>query len=143
MPSVLWERALMRGVSCPPTDPVTFALLSGDRVARFPELPGWAAGDWARRACAEHAALREKRGRVREGKALGRALAAARAALFLESIEAGSPRLALTSTATLRALAGDVPEGLLEEVAEAYSRFAAERVEPRDGLAKALTEAVA
>ena len=87
MPTTDWTRGLIRSVSCELTDPVTFALLSGEGAARFPELPGWAAGDWARRAHTEHAARRERGG----GKGLGRAIAGARAGLFLETVEAGEP----------------------------------------------------
>ncbi len=144
MPSVLWSRGALRAVSCPTTDPVTFALLAGKSVAGFPELRGWAAGDWARRGCAEHAARRRQRSGEHGGVVLGRAITAARAALFSDSVEAGNPRLALTTAATLRALADrDVPDGLLEEVGQAYERFAAHWVEPPETVVRAFEETAA
>jgi hypothetical protein len=46
----------MRTVQTTLTDPVSVALLSGEDVARFPDVPGFSARDLARRALAEHAA---------------------------------------------------------------------------------------
>lgn len=139
MPSAGWTRALLRAPSSPLTDPVTFALLSGETVARFPELRGWAARDWAARAVAEHRARREQQLASGGGVALGHAITEARATLFLESTEAGQPRLALNVAATLRALSDrGVPEGLLEEAARAHSEFAADGTEPEQRVIDAL-----
>ena len=140
MPTTDWTRGLIRAVSSALTDPVTFALLSGESAARFPELTGWAAGDWARRANTEHLARRAPGG----GKGLGRAIAGARAGLFLESVEAGEPRLALTCEATLRALSHTgVDRSLLDEAREAYARFAERGEQPPARLVSAFTSAVA
>jgi hypothetical protein len=81
------------------TDPVTTALLSDATVARFPELNGWSARDSALRAVAEHGAWLALRSTQAESerKVLGRLFTAARAALFLESVDAGEPELALSA----------------------------------------------
>ncbi len=105
----------LRGVQCRLSDPVSFAVLGGDTVARFPNVPGWSAGDWARRAVAEHRTWLgagseapptlgawvsgQARSMKPVARTLGRLLTAARAALFLESVEAGEPELALTMAA--------------------------------------------
>lgn len=92
----------LRAVQCRLTDPVSFALLDGSATAAFPNVPGWSARDWARRAIAEHGAwLADRREwaelTVREWpdpearaaapavRALGRMFTAARAGLFLEN----------------------------------------------------------
>ena len=99
----------LRAAQCRASDPVSVALLDGRTEAEFPQTPGWSAHDWARRAVAEHRAwlfpASPEATRVREWirsrppiapnapAALELLLSAARAALFLESIEAGSPEL--------------------------------------------------
>ncbi len=96
----------LRGVQCPVTDPVSFALLDGDDTAAFPALAGWSARDCARRAVAEHRswlAAQPPRLHVNE-RALGLLLTAARAALFLQSLDDGRGSLALTVAATAEAL---------------------------------------
>ena len=80
-------RGALRTVQCAATDPVTFALLDGRDVARFPRVSGWSAADWARRAAIEHAAWRHE-------PALRPAAERARA--FAESVERGEPELRLT-----------------------------------------------
>jgi hypothetical protein len=129
----VWDRAFLRAVACQPTDPVSFALLEGDRIARFPNVRGWCAEDWARRAVAEH------RGWLMEGpgmypgrrdwpeveavapslRAIARLFTAARAALFLESVEREEPELRLTVAAVADRLresrdAGAVAESALD-----------------------------
>ncbi|HEY1358456.1 MAG TPA: hypothetical protein VGF21_09135 [Thermoleophilaceae bacterium] len=96
----------LRGVECPVTDPVTFALLAGESVARFPRLPGWSARDCARRAVAEHRSWIADWSRepLLSERAHGLLLTAARAAAFLESVESGSPALPLTVAAAVEAL---------------------------------------
>ena len=74
----------LRGAVCPAFDPVTFAVLDGSTVARFPELPGLSAEHCARRAVAER----------RLG---GPPAALDRAERFLESVRAGRPELSLAS----------------------------------------------
>jgi hypothetical protein len=114
----------LRSVQCRTTDPVSFALADGAARAAFPEVRGWSAGDWARRAVAEHRAwlglgepgeppaLRElMRGQARtvapRPLTLSRLLTAARAALFLDSLERGEPVLALTAAAVADRLGAD------------------------------------
>jgi hypothetical protein len=93
----------LRGAECAVTDPVSHALARGKAVARFPDLPGWSARDCARTA-AQAQAVRTAQGDCTEIELLG----AARAALFLRSVEEGSPRLLLTAAAVEREL-GSVP----------------------------------
>ena len=109
----VWARGKLRGIECPLTDPVSFALLEGRPVARFPELPGWSASDSARRAVAEHRAWLAAGNEARAERLphwmsppyhpelveLCGSLNAARAALFAESVERGTPELALTADA--------------------------------------------
>ncbi len=95
----------LRTVQCGATDPVSFALAEGRSVASFPNLRGWSAQDWARRAVAEHRAWLESRGSPlpdttssnRESvlEQLARLLTATRAALFLQTLADGEPELAL------------------------------------------------
>jgi hypothetical protein len=99
LPTDSEEATLLRAVQCPQTDPVSFALADGRPAASFPDLAGWSARDCARRAVAEHAAwLRRQRdpGSLTEAS-LGLLFTAARAALFLESVQAGEPELAITT----------------------------------------------
>jgi hypothetical protein len=74
----------LRGAVCPAFDPVTFAVLDGSSVARFPQLPGLSAGHCARRAVAEQ--------RLR-----GPSGALDRAESFLDSVRAGRPELSLVA----------------------------------------------
>jgi hypothetical protein len=108
--------AILRAVQCPVSDPVTHALLTGQRAATFPELRGWSARHVARRAVAEHAAwLQQPASSPRPYSrvdlpqpvsALARLLTAARAAVFAESMTREEPTLAVTVAAT-RSLAQD------------------------------------
>ena len=50
------ERTRQRAIKCPASDPASFALAEGSRIARFPNVRGWSAADTARRAVAEHRA---------------------------------------------------------------------------------------
>ncbi len=137
----VWGYGRLRLVQCRSSDPVSAALLDGRAHADFPELPGWSARDWARRAVAEHRAwlfAGEDQGpgphrwlgpRPASGSTapatVGLLLSAARAALFLESVEQGSPRLPLRL--------GDVPAALaargsgLGDAAEACAALDADR----------------
>lgn len=111
MPTTNPERGMLRAVQCQPTDPVSIALADGRTIARFPELAGWSALHCARRAVAEHRAWLAAGGAVypphgwvgvQSGtseptiRTLGLLFSAARAALFLESVEEGRPELAVT-----------------------------------------------
>ncbi len=131
LPTLLWERGTARAVQCESTDPVSMALIEGARVARFPNLAGWSARDSARRATAEHRAWLaawpgQDPSRITSLHALGMLFKAARGALFLESLETGSPQLPLTAAAVARRLeqsgssAGSVAQ-------EAFKRFRAGR----------------
>jgi hypothetical protein len=142
----IWDRAFLRAVECQPTDPVSFALVEGGGIARFPNVRGWCAEDWARRAAAEHRAWLGQRsgdssrrsewpevGAAEPSlRAVARLLTAARAGLFLESIETGDPELLLTAAAVVdrlsegRAGARTVAESALE----AYRAGLADRVPP-------------
>jgi hypothetical protein len=117
LPKLAWIDGRLRSASCPAFDPVTFALLDGEPAARFPELPGLSAADCARRAVAEHslelgnpAAYPEE-----DGEGVARLLASARAALFLDSCEAGDPELCVT----LAEAAGRIDAGYALEALEA------------------------
>ena len=109
LPTLLWGRGTARAVQCESTDPVSMALIEGARVARFPNLAGWSARDSARRATAEHRAWLaawpgQDPSRITPLHALGMLFTAARGALFLESLETGSPELPLTAAAVARRL---------------------------------------
>jgi hypothetical protein len=91
MDSRPFPRGTLRSVQCALTDPVTFALLDGRETATFSTIRGWRAEDWAGRARAE------QRARVPDSRE--DRLAAARAELFAESVEAGEPTLLLSEDA--------------------------------------------
>jgi predicted nucleotidyltransferase len=135
--------ARLRAVQCSLTDPVSWALVEGGRVASFPGVAGWSARDSAVRAVAEHRAwLRHSAGLVPD--ALARPFNAARAALFLESLDAGRPELALTMGATARLL-GARGEAASDASGEAYESYRAWRLSgerPAPGVAPRLHELV-
>jgi hypothetical protein len=119
-----WRRGLLRGVQCPITDPVSFALLDGSRMASFPEVRGWSVGDWCRRALAEHAERLRWTGPAQPVAELALLLSAVRAAVLYESFCAGRPRLPLT----LESLPGEVAEshpGVEPFVSEGLERYRA------------------
>ena len=118
----VWEHAYLRSVQCQASDPVSFALSTGATTARFPNVDGWCAEHWARRAVAEHRAWlayrRERANPCRREwldghgehapptvRGLAKLLTAARAALFLDSLEQEEPELCLTAAAVSRRLA--------------------------------------
>ncbi|MEO8575707.1 MAG: nucleotidyltransferase domain-containing protein [Gemmatimonadales bacterium] len=111
MPTTNPERGILRAVQCELTDPVSLALAGGNVVARFPELRGWSASHCARRAVAEHRAWLSAKAYVfpphgwigvqssssdPKTGTVGLLFSAARAALFLESIEEDRAELAVT-----------------------------------------------
>jgi hypothetical protein len=120
---------VLRAVQCSATDPVSFALLAGDGAARFPESEGWSARDCARRAVEEHAAWLSGDGETSARRTLGMLLSAARAALFLESVEEGEPRLAVTVSAAARALDARGAGGM-RDCAARYREARSTRSEP-------------
>lgn len=136
--TALWRNRL-RAVQCRVTDPVSFALLDGDRMAGFPHVSGWSASDTARRAVAEHAAW------LRAGpESLGTLFTAARAALFWDSVRAGEPELSLTVTETARRLAGkgSSARGVAEEGLERYREVVFDRRPPPADAVRALRRLV-
>ena len=124
LPTSADPRARLRAVQCRVSDPVTFALLEGLESAAFPDLAGWSARDWARRAVSEHqVALREPHPEGHSGHDLARLIGAARAALLLESMETERPVLRLTVASTLRALADRGEEAVATAALESYAGF--------------------
>jgi hypothetical protein len=144
----LWQRGILRGVQMPLSDPVSFAQADGSEAAAFPEVAGWSARDWARRALAEHKAWLarhpedqlgpptarewldgEASGAAPATRAVAKLLTAARAALFYESLRAGRPELPLTVAATCDLL-GEVDRRDAESVArEARDAYRAARAD--------------
>ncbi len=105
LPTRTLPRGRLRTLKYRVTDPVSFALLEGERVAAFPRVSGWSAEDLARRAVAEHQA----RLRACTDQSLASLLRAARAALLLQSIEEGDPELPLTASETALQLGSRFP----------------------------------
>lgn len=91
-------RLIHRTIQCSAVEPVTFAVLLGQPYARFPQLEGWSARECARRAVDEHRLWLTTSASSSTGDSLGRMFAAARAGLFLESVEAEDPCLPLTAS---------------------------------------------
>jgi hypothetical protein len=115
-----FDRGRLRTVAFALSDPVTAALIAGDVVASFPNVPGWSAGDVAVRALTEHAAwLRMPRARTATESIRwhGCLFSAARAGLLLDGIRAGEPVLPLTFGQTAKALADRLPHhrGAIED----------------------------
>jgi hypothetical protein len=139
LPSVVRWRTRLRAVKCPAADPVSFALADGQAIAQFPELRGWSARDVARRAVAEHRARLDEASDL-GGPGLAMLLAAARGALFLESVEDGAPELAVTVAATAGRLAARsaAARSVAEDALDCYRDYATERVRPPDATIAAL-----
>ncbi len=150
----------LRTLQCAVSEPVTFALLEGRAEAGFPEVPGWSARDCARRAVAEQAGwlatmpeaisaeLRRDHpdyvAAAPATRALGGLLSATRAALFLESLDAGDPELALSVAAAGRCLATHHPgmRGVYEEAYGHYRTARAGGAEPPPEAVRGLRDAV-
>jgi len=140
-------RAVLRAVQCRATDPVSFALAESCRSAEFPNLPGWSARDSALRAVAEHRAwLEVDLPHLGYGpEALGLTFTAARAALFLETLEAGDPGLPLTVRAVSELLCArhQPARTLVEEARGHYVAWRLEGRSPPQGTTRAFAELVA
>jgi hypothetical protein len=145
-------RTGMRAVKCEPTDPVSLALVESRAAAAFPEVRGWSAEDTARRAVIEHLAwLRAGSPAIpgpadeTGGRTLAALLSAARAALFLESVQEGDPELPLTVTATAHRLAArsETARTVSEDGLGRYSEFATHRTPPPDATLAAMRALVA
>ena len=131
-------RGQLRSARSAFSDPVSFALVGGRRVARFPNVRGFSAQDVAARAIAEHRAwLDASHGQAdvedARGDALAMLMSAARVALFAESLEAGTPVLPVTVTETARRLKERVP-AVVEDALEHYREFAIYRTPPPAGV---------
>jgi hypothetical protein len=141
-----WYRSRLRSVHCRVTDPVSFALRAGAQVARFSRLPGFSARSMATQATVERNAWLQAQRRPLEGsgEVLGGLAAAARAALFRASIEAGRPTLPLTMAATFQTLAEQSAQqrGVVEAAAEAYRDFAEDWREPSQQVVDCLDRVV-
>ena len=149
LPAVPLRRTRLRAVISPASEPAPFAVAAGERVAAFPEVRGWSALDTARRGVSEHRAwLADPSGpnedRSDGGHQLGRLLSAARAALFLESVEGGEPELCLTVAATGHRLAApDKATGAVaEEALGCYGEFALTGTQPPPTILTALRRTV-
>ena len=134
--SVRWPRTQLRGIHCEASDPVSFALLSDERSAGYPDIPGWSAADTAARALAEHRAWLADPDSMRchAGERLGMLITAARVALFQESLAEDAPELPLTVASTLRRLAlrRSRSRPVLEAAEEAYRQWRSQGVIPRE-----------
>jgi hypothetical protein len=138
LPADTYWRGRMRAVQCELTDPVSFALLDRRPQARFPNVAGWSAHDWARRAVAERrAAVAAATEPARELRAL---LSTVRAVLFLESLLAGEPELAVTVEAAVAQLARREP--VAEEALHHYREYALRRTKPPPNVVAALRDVV-
>jgi glycosyltransferase involved in cell wall biosynthesis len=139
--------ARLRAVQCEATDPVSFALADGADSAAFPNVSGWSAWDSARRALAEHRSWlnEQRRDSVATVDTLGRLLTAARAALFLESLEAGAPELTVTVGATAKRLAArrDWSTAVAEEAYGSYRAARTEGTPPQADVVGAFSKALA
>jgi hypothetical protein len=145
-------RTAMRAIKSPVEDPVSFALLDRRTIAAFPQVAGWSAEDTARRAVAEHVAWLHAEPTVvwgppeeAGGSALASLLSAARAALFLESVQHGDPELPLTvSEAAGRLTArSEAARTVVEDGLGHYREFAVRRTPPPDATLSAMRTLVA
>jgi hypothetical protein len=147
-------RTEMRALGCALSDPVSFAVADGRETAAFPNVAGWSAQDWARRAVAEHRAWLEAppapvpglRPEYASAGILAMLLTAARAALFHESVCAdAAPELPLTLEETVRRLAQRSARdtAAAEDALGAYRDFAPPgRIAPPQATVDALRTAV-
>jgi hypothetical protein len=149
LPSTQWWRTRLRAIKCPATDPVSFALVAGRDVARFPQVPGWSVADTARRAVSEHMEWLRGYGdpsvaadRLQGwGPLLALLLCAARAGLLRSSLDEGEPALALTAAETARGLA-PYAAGIADEGFGHYREYALHRTPPPDEVVRALRDTV-
>ncbi len=135
----------LRSVQCSATDPVSFALAADEERARFPEAPGWSARDSARRAVAEHRAwLAGLPDGAPPETTLAMLLSAARAAIFLESLEEGEPELAVTLAASAEQLAARRPSAraAADDALAAYAGAATGGAPPPARTCRALLDVV-
>ena len=138
-PTRMGGRGRLRAIQCQATDPVSFALLSGDPTARFPNVRGWSVDHMARRAVAEHREWLRTESADGDGIALAGLITAVRAALLSEAVTDGEPELPLTADATLDLLARRAPatSSLAGEARKAYQHFAVTWSSPPTSLVRA------
>jgi predicted nucleotidyltransferase len=125
LPSTTYFAWFHRAIQFECSDPVSYALLAGERQAPFPNVSGWSAADCARREVEAHTFWLQGYPSVdpeETGTTLGLLLGAVRAALFEQSLERGKPELAVTIGAAADCLAAEHPgsAGLLEEAVGSY-----------------------
>ena len=151
LPGHTARRTRLRAVQCSATDPVSFALAGGRKVAAFPDLPGWSARDTAARAVAEHNAwLHATPGSPRAAvlsatgaRGLAMLLTATRAALFFDSVMDGEPRLPLTMAEAVRRVANHPgASGVAEEALTQYREFALHGEQPSAAVVAAMRNVV-
>ena len=132
-PAASYDRANLRAIQIEATDPVSFALLDGRELARFPGAAGWSVRDSALRAVAEHGAWLGSSVRTaasdwdglsskRRTELTAMLFSAARAALLLASVDAGEPELTTTLSAAAESLGerSSSARGVAEEAFGAY-----------------------
>jgi hypothetical protein len=127
-PSLL-PRGRHRTVAFAGNDPVSAALVAGGTSASYPNAPGWGAADTAARAVIEHRAWLQSVGRLGPDaptavrlRRLSGLFSAARAGLFLDSLESPQVTLPVTFAATVEVLADRLPRHrkALEEASTNY-----------------------
>ena len=145
LPALSAGRTKLRAVHCPLSDPVSFALVAGSVVAAFPNAGGWSIEAVAARAVAENRALlASNAGRPPSHESIPGLLSCARAALLLESVEAGAPELPLTLRATAASLGARYPavRGVAEESCGTFSAWREGGVVPPAALAPSLRQGI-
>jgi hypothetical protein len=135
------RRQQLRGVQCAATDPVSFALVSGERIARFPNMRGLSVQHTVQRAVREHRVWLTELDTAPPltFEVLGRMITAARAALAWESLHDAKPALTLTVDATLEGLA-ERALAIAQQARESYGRLRPKSRERAPGLAAELHE---
>lgn len=129
--------AMHRGMHCTATDPVSFGLMAGARRVHFPELPGWSIGHSTARAADQFAHWLDDGAKRPVSEQLTGLIKAARIALLWESLEAGTPELAV-DVATLGHSFGRTGR----RATEAYTALRAQGIRPTDEVVRSFHECV-
>ena len=110
LPQGTYLGCLMRAAQCPPTDPVTFALLRGEATARFPAVAGLSIADAGTRALAEHRSwLADHAGLPVTARNLARYVSAAGAAVTAATSVRGQPAIGTDPEAIARLVHDHLP----------------------------------
>ena len=134
----LQPRGRHRTVAFAVSDPISAALVAGSTTAAFANAPGWCAADTAARAVTEHRAWLRSVGRLGSEapaavrlRRLSGLLCAARAALFLDSVNTSSVAVPVTFAATVELFADRLAgqRRVIEEAGASY-RAAVESSRP-------------